>query len=262
MPAVFDQAVCIRHWDWSETSQTVSVLTRERGIVRGIAKGSRREHAPFSGGIELLAVGEVGFILKPARTESALTTLTSWDLREHFIMPRRSLACFNMAMGAADALQKSLREFDPHPMSYEAFLAFLRELEQGADAALALAGFLGRLVDDLGYRIDAERDVQTRQPLVIADDAQTAAWFVPEQGGFTLTKSVGAWGTRGSTISLLRGLARGDANAAWAEDASIRAARLLASYLAVVIESEIPALQSALQSASDARTNPPSAPST
>ena len=66
MPAIRDEALCIRHWDWSETSQTVSLFTRTHGLVRGLAKGSRREKSNFSGGIELLTRGQALFILKPA----------------------------------------------------------------------------------------------------------------------------------------------------------------------------------------------------
>ena len=51
-----DQAVCIRMIDWSETSQIVALLTREHGVLRGLAKGSKRMSpsaiSRFSGGIE------------------------------------------------------------------------------------------------------------------------------------------------------------------------------------------------------------------
>ena len=43
MPIIADTAICIRCWDFSETSQTVSLVTREHGVVRGLAKGAKRE---------------------------------------------------------------------------------------------------------------------------------------------------------------------------------------------------------------------------
>ena len=39
MGTIHDQGVCIRHWDFSETSQTVSLFGRSLGVVRGLAKG-------------------------------------------------------------------------------------------------------------------------------------------------------------------------------------------------------------------------------
>ena len=65
MATVTDDAVCIRQWDWSETSQTVSVFAREHGLLRGVAKGSKRENSRFSGGLEVLTRGEVMAIVKP-----------------------------------------------------------------------------------------------------------------------------------------------------------------------------------------------------
>ena len=54
MPAQHDQAICIRHWDYSETSQTVGLFGRTLGCFRGLAKGARRERGSFSGGLDLL----------------------------------------------------------------------------------------------------------------------------------------------------------------------------------------------------------------
>ena len=65
MPVAHDQGVCIRHWDFSETSQTVSLFGRGLGLVRGLAKGARRERGSFSGGIGLLARGEIVAVVKP-----------------------------------------------------------------------------------------------------------------------------------------------------------------------------------------------------
>ncbi|MCH7601829.1 MAG: recombination protein O N-terminal domain-containing protein, partial [Planctomycetes bacterium] len=42
MPKIAYYAICIRRWDFSETSQTVSLFTSEAGIIRGLAKGAKR----------------------------------------------------------------------------------------------------------------------------------------------------------------------------------------------------------------------------
>ena len=91
MAQVRDQAICIRHWDWSETSQTVSLFCREHGLIRGVAKGAKREKSTFSGGLELMTRGEVVASLKNTDT---LSTLTSWNLLETFSASRGSLHGF------------------------------------------------------------------------------------------------------------------------------------------------------------------------
>ena len=65
MADVTDSAVCLRCWDYSETSQTVSLLTREHGILRGLAKGAKRPKASFSGGFDPLTCGQLVAIIKP-----------------------------------------------------------------------------------------------------------------------------------------------------------------------------------------------------
>ena len=67
MATVTDKALCIRQWDFSETSQTVSLFARDIGLFRAIAKGSRRPKSRFSGGIDLLTMGDVVAIIKPGR---------------------------------------------------------------------------------------------------------------------------------------------------------------------------------------------------
>ena len=63
MTSTEDEAICIRHWDFSETSQTVGLFSRTHGLIRAIAKGSRRERGGFSGGVDLIfGNGDEGII--------------------------------------------------------------------------------------------------------------------------------------------------------------------------------------------------------
>src|ERR1043165_665148 len=120
MPTIKDQAVCIRHWDWSETSQTVSIFAREHGVVRAVAKGSKRERAPFSGGVELLTLGEfVAIVRQNERSPESLATLTSWDLVEAFPAIRRTLDGFYAGSYFADLVHHAARDADPHPLLFD-----------------------------------------------------------------------------------------------------------------------------------------------
>ncbi|MCZ6836092.1 MAG: recombination protein O N-terminal domain-containing protein, partial [Planctomycetota bacterium] len=73
MPTISDSAVCIRRWDFSETSQTVSLFTHTHGIIRGLAKGAKREKGAFSGGFDVLTQGHLVAIVKPGRDLATLT---------------------------------------------------------------------------------------------------------------------------------------------------------------------------------------------
>jgi DNA repair protein RecO (recombination protein O) len=232
-------AVCVRQWDWSETSQTVSLLGRDSGVVRAVAKGAKRKDARFSGGLETLACGEMVVILKNG---PALATLTDWDLRETFPALRSSLSAFHAGMFLADLVQHGLTDQDPHPAVFDALLAALRAL--GADPVanhLAALRFQWAILSDTGYRPELEADVHTGEVL----RAATSYGFSPHRGG--LTKDPGeepaerppVWRTRRQTVDLLRNL---DSGAPVEASTVLRASRLLGAYHREILGRDIPAM--------------------
>lgn len=235
MPRVIDDAICVRHWDWSETSQTVSLFSRTRGVIRAVAKGAKREKAPFSGGIELLARAEMIAILKPGPT---LATLASWDLLESFPALRRSLSAFRAGLYMADIVHHTITEHDPHPTLYDSFLHSLRALGDPSRDRLAVLAFQWADLLETGYRPELQRDAATG-----ADLAPAATYgFSPRLGGFTTDpgasrgSSTGppAWRVRAGTLAVLRSLdAAPDRlpDAAIPDDDALRTSRLLDAYL-------------------------------
>lgn len=148
MGVTHDQAVCLRHREWSETSQTVLLLTQRHGLVRGLAKGSRRERAVFSGGFELLQLGEVGLILKP---DSDLALLTEWDLLNPHSAIRLDHRASVLALVAAELTASVLAVHDPHPEVFDALLTLLDAAsEMPAESPHALAVYLAGLLRDTG----------------------------------------------------------------------------------------------------------------
>ena len=242
-----DDAICIRQWDWSETSQTVSLFTREHGIVRGIAKGSRREKSPFCGGIELASRGEIVAIVKTHHAAGGLATLTSWDLHETFPAVRTSHLGFRIAMGILDSIGRSMREADPHPGLFEGSVQSLRALEgSAADQYAALVAFLLLLLKETGHAPELNLDVRSGLPLV----SSPVLGFSPSRGGVTASSGVDdglpdVWRVRSETIDALRLISqRATQRHTLPESTLKRGAGLLAAYLRHVIESDIPALSS------------------
>ena len=227
MPTFRDTAICIRHWDWSETSQTVSLLTREHGMLRGLAKGAKRENSRFCGGIELLTRGQIVWIAKP---NAELATLTEWDLSELYPGIRATLACYYAGMYAADLCRLAVRDHDPHPGLFDALHHALTVLAPDT-AQTTLARFQWELLVEAGYRPELTRDVRTSAELA----GKSNTWFYPRLGGFsTLGESDAttgeAWGVRAETLGVLRQLATGTPPDG-GEPASERAGRLMAAYV-------------------------------
>lgn len=237
MPTIRDQAICIRHWDFSETSQTVSFLTREHGLLRGLAKGSKREKGSFSGGIDLLTIGEVVAIVKRERD---LATLTHWHLERAFPVLRRDLEANRSAWYMADLVHAMLRDHDPEPAIFDALVEALGALGASGDSGAALLRFQWRLLHVTGYAPQLELDSETRRPLPASD---TLAFSAAAGGVVADTGAADRWRVRRETVDLLRRLGRdadrGDATAEQVE----RANALLAAYLREILGQELPTLR-------------------
>ncbi|MHC5004521.1 MAG: DNA repair protein RecO [Planctomycetota bacterium] len=237
MPTIRDQAVCIRHWDYSETSQTVGLFTREHAIVRGLAKGAKREKGNFSGGIDLLTAGEVVAIVKPGRD---LATLTQWHVQRTFRILRSDLVANRTAWYMADLVHHMLRDHEPSPELYDALLAALEGLEGPGGPELALLRFQWRLLVETGYRPELDTDAETRRPVVAG--AATLAFSAREGGVVADTGAADRWRVRSETIELLRRL--DDDPPPAAERTTVeRANRLLAAYLREILGVELPTVR-------------------
>jgi len=232
MASIRDEGVCVRHWDWSETSQTVTLLTREHGIVRGIAKGARREKGAFSGGIELLTRGEIVYVPK-----QSMATLTAWDLLEPFPSVRSSLGAYHAGMYMADLIGQLMHEGDPHPSAYDALVAALRGLSGAGESDRALLAFQWAMLDACGYLPEVDKDVRTGRSL---PKAATYA-FSPSLGGLVADDrgDGSVWRVRAETVSLLRAIG---GEAGGAPEATARANRLLAAYVRTIVGKEPPSM--------------------
>lgn len=211
MSVIHDEAVCLRHREWSETSQTVILLTRHHGLVNGLAKGSRRERANFSGGFELLQFGELGFVLRP---DKDLVTLTDWDLTNPFIPLRSRYTASVAAMFAAELTVSLLAPGDPHPRVFAALLEMLerstspRYPEPVADCR-PLTAYLVALLNDTGQFPDLSPRALHESSVYHFDPS--VARLIPSMADATVAKDLfgpghgqqGHWPVRTETIAIL-----------------------------------------------------------
>lgn len=264
MPPVHGPAVCIRQWDWSETSQTVSLFTRQHGVVRALAKGARRPGAPFSGGIELLTLGEAGLIIKPS---AELALLTDWDLRASHSHLRRSLGASLAAQHCADVVQALVLDHDAHEALFDALLLAIAAMADAAAVAGALAYFQAAALIHAGLWPVLDRTTDTdgepagdsvRTPTAArsSNTTQAVRLFDPFRHGLvssdvpplhTLPGASAAWRVRAETVRLLLDLevavrTRAAGVPRMPQAAAERGGRLLAAYLRHVLGRDLPTL--------------------
>lgn len=223
MPVRHDEAVCIRHWDYSETSQTVGLYSRGSGLMRAIAKGARRPRGPFGGGIDLLTRGECGSI---ATAGSELSSMVEWTLLETFPHLRASIDANRIAYYAADLTGRMSVLNDPHPELYDALVQLLRDAGQGA---VALMRFQWVLLSESGWQPRLDTHGTTGDGVVSFD---------PRSGGTVPGSPDGVWKVRVSTIEAIRASAEGRPRVEGSAAPLDRANRLLAAYLRDIIGTE------------------------
>ncbi len=229
MPRLTDDAVVLRRFDWSETSQIAWLFTRAHGLVRGVAKGAKRPKSAFDGGLEPLTRGEVGAIVKP---DSDLATLTSWDLRVVCWAARSSLEANRAALFAAGLLASIVSDHDPHPPIFDALVGLLDALDAGDDPWGGAARFQWVALVDTGHA------PQLEQVDALARDADVMG-FDPHAGAFTPDPGAHAhalWRVRSTTGAGVAALAGGEIPPAG--EATARVNRFLLSYWTWVLGRE------------------------
>ena len=132
---VKNTAICLRTVDYSETSQVVTLFTKDHGKVGAMAKGSRRAKSSFDGPIEVFSFGEAMFIIK----ESALAMLTELAQQPRFRLLSQNLNALNAALFAAELTEKFLEDHDPHPDLFDKYIKFLETLQETKEQNLTYA---------------------------------------------------------------------------------------------------------------------------
>ncbi len=95
-------ALPLRCVDFSDSSQVVSLFTRDFGLVEGIAKGAHREKSPFQGPFDLAVLYELVFF-KPQG--SGLVILTESTVLDGFRGIRGSWQCHVAAAHVIELLR-------------------------------------------------------------------------------------------------------------------------------------------------------------
>lgn len=244
VPRFHDDAIVLRRWDWSETSQIAWLFTRGHGLLRGVAKGAKRPRSAFDGGLEPLTRGEVGAITKP---DTDLATLTGWDLREVCWAARTSLEANRIGLFAAGLLASIVTDLDPHPYIFDEFVQLMETLgEKRSDVWLTAARFQWATLVDTGHspRLEGVQEFGSAQGGGILGFDPHAGEFISDPG----LHGAGRWRVRSATALAVVALAEGGEVDPRADP--LRVNRFLLSYWTWILGRE-PRVASLLTAASD-----------
>lgn len=178
MSLVHDRCICLRKVEYSETSQILTLLGREHGVLHLIAKGAHRRTkagaSKFDGGIDLLDHGDAVFSL---RLEKDLAPLTEWHLRDGHLELRRNLRGLYLAQYAGELTSLVIERHDPHPEIFDRLEQALRELHARPEEVFLV--FELDLLREAGYLPNLSHCTLCRAPF----SDRTAWYFSPQTGG-------------------------------------------------------------------------------
>jgi DNA repair protein RecO (recombination protein O) len=216
----------------------VSLFAREHGIIRGLAKGAKRERGAFSGGLDPLTRGQVVAIVKPNRD---LATLTEWHLEEVFWAVRRSLAANRAGLYMADLVHHMLTDHDPHAELFDRFTESMGNLGEADRIDATVLRFQWALLRETGYQPQLDRDAETGSAL--SPQAATLAFSARAGGVVADTGAEDRWRVRAETVRVLRSVACDCEDWKSSPESDSRANRLLAAYCRELIGVEPPAMR-------------------
>jgi len=191
------QAAYILHaYPYSETSLILDVLTRDYGRLPLLARGARRSRSVLRGVLMAFQRLELGWF---GAGEVRTLAKTEWCGG----MPLLTGTALMLGYYLNELLLKLLPREDAHATLFDDYEKTLRALSGGEPYAMHLRSFEKRLLRELGYGLELERDANTgesvisgsmyqylveRGPVAIAltSDAQNGLDTIPAIRGKTL----------------------------------------------------------------------------
>jgi DNA repair protein RecO (recombination protein O) len=125
------EALVLRRFDYSETSQIARLYTKSEGRLSVIAKGIKRPNRDLQGPLDLVCLATVAFTGGP---ETDLLVLRRYQVITGFPGLRRELERLIAALYLVDLLCEGTRDRDPDPALFDLWVESLRALE-AADPA-------------------------------------------------------------------------------------------------------------------------------
>lgn len=202
-----DQGVVLRTMRLGEADRIVTLVTREHGKVRAVAKGVRRTTSRFGGRLE--PTSHVAALFWRGRE---LDIVTQADVIDTFGHLRDDLHRVGKAYTLLEVADAVAQERHPAPRLYDMLVGALRVLEEG-DPALLVPAFLLKV-------LAAEGAAPELQVCVSCGEAVELVAFDPLEGGALCRPCRRGRPLSADALGLLRTILGGGLRAALAEPSS------------------------------------------
>jgi DNA repair protein RecO (recombination protein O) len=201
MSLYHDQGVVLRTHKLGEADRIVTLLTRDHGKVRAVAKGVRKTKSRFGGRLE--PTSHVRLLLYEGRELDIVSQAESID---HFRPLRDDLDRLGQAVSMLEAADQLALEREPSPRLYEMLVGALRTLADNGSPLVVPAFFLKVLALE-GFR------PQVESCLVCGDTEPLVAWAI-EDGGLRCAAHRQGVAVSASAVAVLQSILGGRLGAA------------------------------------------------
>ena len=165
-------AIVLRCWPVNEADLIVSLLTREYGKLKGVAKAGLKSRKRFGGALEMMSEVRVTFFERPRQE---LVRLDHFDLIQSPLGQPVDYARMTTLSFFAEVVEEALPDRSPEELAYR-LLAAVLEYDSGQQMWLAITYFSLWMTRLMGWLPDLGTCALCQQPL-LQTDAQRDVWF-------------------------------------------------------------------------------------
>jgi len=128
------EALILEVFDLQEKDRIVTFLTRERGKVRGVARGARRKYSRFAGELQPLARVKVTWFEKEGRELVRISGVEPVQLAGHLLADLEGIL---LASYLAEHMKELAQENEPADLYFRLLESTVAALADGVDPDLA-----------------------------------------------------------------------------------------------------------------------------
>lgn len=182
MKKLLTQGIVLSRTDFGEADRIVTILTRDYGKLRLMARGVRKVKSKLAGGIELFSVSDITFI----RGRGELGTLISTRLIKHYGQIVKDIERVQLGYELIKLVNRATED-EPETAYFSLLAAALAALDGEASSPLIRAWYWAQLLQLGGHAPNLRTDTadqKLRSGQKYSFDAEAMAFFEAPNGRF------------------------------------------------------------------------------
>lgn len=149
MPLIKTTAIVLRSRKWGEADRIVTFYAKEKGKIRGVARGARRPKSRFGAALEPFSLCRLNLFEKSG---DSLYRISQVDLVRSSQKLRESLSLIDSAARMVNVVAAITPDGDPDPLLFDTLEQGLASLHECEDPAFTALLFQIRLLGVTGFR--------------------------------------------------------------------------------------------------------------